>query len=301
MADTDGAVLDPAEPAAELARIQQTGDQAGPSRILSSTVALMIRIEEALDSSRGADRSLLLRSGAQVAEFAGFVCRDAGQDVECASWHARALEYALRADDSAIQAYVLLRKAQAVYDRRATHLMSDLVAAAERAGTGAGPGLRAEILQQRARCEAMLGARSGDVRRMLDRAAAVAAEQPDRNDPALQHDEALFGIQIAICLCEAGRPRDAFHQYRSVDTRSLSQRDQAYVSILTARALALSGEPDEAAVMAQQSVPIAAAAGSRRSLGEARRLARTLEPWRSRHAVQDLGHVLRSASELLHR
>ncbi|MHA6631103.1 helix-turn-helix domain-containing protein [Pseudonocardia sichuanensis] len=280
----------------ELDRLQRIDQRVGSEHAVVGAEALLDGIGASLAESRGADRGALLRTAARAAEFAGFLYRDLGFEERCLYWHDRAMEFAQQADDGPMQAYVLLRKAQAAYDRRDAPRMLDLTLAAARFGTALGPGLRAEILQQQARGEAMLGASGDNVQRRLDEASTmlskIGAHAAD-DEPGGRYSERLFGLQSALCLLDAGRPREAVLRYREVISSDLSRRDHAYFSILMATALALSGEPDEAAQLACLSLPAAIASSSRRSVREARTLADVLTPWQGRHHVQELRDVLR--------
>lgn len=283
----------------ELERLHRIDQREGPGQALAGVEDLLGGVGASLAVSRGADRGALLRTAARAAEFAGFLHRDLGSEERCLYWHDRAMEFAQQADDGPMQAYVLLRKAQAAYDRRDAPRMLDLTLAAGRFGTALGPGLRAEILQQQARGEAMLGASGDDVQRRLDEASTVLSTAKGRtadDEPGCRYSERLLGLQSALCLSDAGRPRDAVQRYREVISSDLSLRDHAYFSILMATALALSGEPDEAAQLACLSLPMAMASASRRSVREARTLAAALTPWRGRQHVRELHDVLRSAS-----
>ena len=289
----------PYEYVVELERLHRVDQRGGPERALSGVEQLLGGIGTALAVSRGADRGALLRAASRAAEFAGFLYRDLGVEERCLYWHDRAMEFAQQSDDGPMQAYVLLRKAQAAYDRRDAPRMLDLTLAAARFGTALSPGLRAEIMQQQARGDAMLGASGEDIERRLDGAYALLStveRHGSDDEPGCHYSERLLGLQSALCLSDAGRPRDAILRYRTIISSDLSPRDHAYFSILMATALALSGEPDEAAQLACSSLPVAMASSSRRSVREARTLAGALAPWRERHLVRELHDVLRSAS-----
>ncbi|MGH3612598.1 MAG: hypothetical protein ACRDRK_08370, partial [Pseudonocardia sp.] len=138
------------------------------------------------------------------------------------------------------------------------------------------PGLCAEIHQQRARGEAMLGAAERDVRRRLDAARdelSGAAGRQARDEPGAHYSEQLLTLQTAVCLTEAGRPTESVVLYERILAGGIaSARDDAYFRILLSASLALSGEPDEAARTACGALPVAVATHSRRSIGEARAL-----------------------------
>jgi transcriptional regulator with XRE-family HTH domain len=282
----------------ELAVLQMIDQRDGPGLALPGVTALLNDIGVSLAGSRGADRAALLRTAARAAEFAGFLHRDLGAEEQCLYWHDRAMEFAQQANDGPMQAYVLLRKAQAAYDQRNALRMLDLTLAAARFGNALAPGLRAEILQQQARSEAMLGANEVDIRHRLDEASTALSAQGDQasnDEPGQHYSMRLLGFQSALCLSEAGRPRDAVLRYREIISPDLPRRDHAYFSILMATSLALSGEPDEAALVACSALPVAAATASRRSIREAHTLVGVLAPWRGRHQVRELHDALRSA------
>ncbi|MDN5931796.1 MAG: XRE family transcriptional regulator, partial [Pseudonocardia sp.] len=170
----------------------------GSDRALTGVLGALTSIDTALRAGQGADRASLLGIAARSAEFAGFLYRDLGDRVRSLHWHDRAMERAQQGDDVAMQSYVLLRKAQAAYDQRDAGRMLDLTLAAGRGKVALGPGLRAEIHQQRARGEAMLGATDRDVRRRLDEARdelsrGAGRQAPD--EPGAHYSEQLLTLQ----------------------------------------------------------------------------------------------------------
>ncbi|MDN5750144.1 MAG: hypothetical protein L0H64_16800 [Pseudonocardia sp.] len=293
----------PADYRRELEHLQQLDRAQGSDRALSGVLGALTSIDTALRASRGADRASLLGIAARSAEFAGFLYRDLGDRVRSLHWHDRAMEWAQQGDDVAMQSYVLLRKAQAAYDQRDAGRMLDLTLAAGRGKAALGPGLRAEIHQQRARGEAMLGATDRDVRRRLDEARdelsrGAGRQAPD--EPGAHYSEQLLTLQTAVCLTEAGRPAEAVVLYQRILAGGIaSARDDAYFRILLSTSLALSGEPDEAARTACGALPVAVATHSRRSIAEARSLLGALRPWRQRSQVRALEDALRTAAQPL--
>jgi hypothetical protein len=69
---------------------------------------------------------------------------------------------------------------------------------------------------------------------------------------------------------------------------SLSRRDTGYFRARRAAALALSGEPDEAARVGLASVDVAIATNSLRTLRVLAEVVRALTPWNGRPAVREL-------------
>ena len=291
----------PADYRRELEHLQQLDRAQGSDRALAGVLGTLTSINTALQASRGADRVSLLGIASRSAEFAGFLYRDLGDRVRSLHWHDRAMEWAQQGDDVSMQSYVLLRKAQAAYDQRDAGRMLDLTMAAGRGKAALGPGLRAEIHQQRARGEAMLGATDREVRRWLEVArdelsAAAGRQAPD--EPGAGYSEKLLTLQTAVCLSEAGRPAEAVVLYLRILAGGIaSARDDAYFRILLSTSLALSGEPDEAARTACGALPVAVATHSRRSISEARTLLGALQPWRQRSQVRALEDGLRAAAQ----
>ncbi|OZM81718.1 hypothetical protein [Pseudonocardia sp. MH-G8] len=280
---------------AALGQLQALDTAQGPERPIPGVTRLLRDLTTALGTARGTDRAALLHTGARAAEFAGFLYRDLGRPNRSLFWHNRAMDWAQENQDHPMQAYVLLRKAQAAYDQRDAERMLGLARAARRFDSEVSAGLRAEVRQQEARGEAMLGLPEHGIRRKLDVARNLIADQRPAGDdrPGGTYSSTLLNLQEAVCLTGAGRPRDAVAAYRDfLDRDSSSVHDRAYFSTLMATAMALSGEPDEAARTTTAALPIAVQTGSRRTVREARTTAIALQPWSNRPAVRELDQAL---------
>jgi hypothetical protein len=291
-----------------LARLQALDRARGARAALGGVLELVERIDRELRAARAADRVCLLGVGARAAEFAGFLCRDLGATVRCLRCHDRAMEWAQQGQDAPMQAYVLLRKAQAAYDDRDAARMLALTRAARAFESVVVPGLRAEILQQQARAEAMLGAPDGEVLCKLDQARSLLAppgssppgSAPPGDEPGADYTATLLDLQTGICLTELGHPREAVRWYRSgLAELDGSARDSAYFQMLLAGALALSGEPDEAVAIGLRALPVAVGVTSRRTVREARALSVALRPWARRAPVRELYDRLAGAARAL--
>lgn len=68
----------------------------------------------------------------------------------------------------------------------------------------------------------------------------------------------------------------------------LSRRDAGFFGARRAAALALSGEPDEAATVGLESIEVAAVTSSRRTFVVLGEVMDTLAPWRGRPVVREL-------------
>jgi transcriptional regulator with XRE-family HTH domain len=140
----------------------------GPN--LFRVLGIIGTVEEQAREAKADDRRQLLKVGSEAAEFAGWLYRDAGDVPRALFWHDRAIEWAQEANDTVLQGYVLLKKAQLAYDDREPMRMLTLAQAAQDGSWHLPLRVQAEAVQQEARAEAMLGASLGAVQRKLDQA-----------------------------------------------------------------------------------------------------------------------------------
>jgi 3-deoxy-D-manno-octulosonate 8-phosphate phosphatase KdsC-like HAD superfamily phosphatase len=140
---------------------------------------------------------------------------------------------------------------------------------------------------------AMLGEPLPAVERKLDDAHQVLAQATvDDEQPCVLgtyfNDNTLL-LRNASSFTEAGKPGRAAVVFGDVlANASLSRRDTGYFRARRAVALALSGEPDEAAQVGLKSVDVAIATNSRRTLRILAEVVHTLTPWKGRPAVREL-------------
>lgn len=140
---------------------------------------------------------------------------------------------------------------------------------------------------------AMLGDPFADVERKLDDAHQILAHATTDDEQldmlgAYFNDNTLL-LRTASSFTEAGKPARAAIVFGDVLTNaSLSRRDTGYFRSRRAAALALSGEPDEAARLGLASVNIAVTTSSQRTLRVLTEIVQTLTPWHGRPAVRDL-------------
>jgi tetratricopeptide (TPR) repeat protein len=154
--------------------------------------------------------------------------------------------------------------------------------------------VRAEAAQQQARGHAMLDgnlalieSKLGEARSLLAQDRAGADGQA--KEVAAHYDEALFGIQVAICYCEARQPERALELYdRWLSPETFSRRDYAYFLCLKGSAYAVAGEPGKAAMAGLQAFPLARETQSVRTVRELIRLAVQLHEWRDHDSVHEL-------------
>ncbi|WNV83479.1 hypothetical protein [Umezawaea sp. Da 62-37] len=206
-------------------------------------------------------------------------------------WRDRAIEWAQETGDTAMQGYVLLKKAQAAYDERDALRMLTLSQAVQTGPWQLPIRIRAEAAQQEARGHAMLGESNVMVERKLDQAHQLLGDAEEADGQALgaHYNSTLLTMQTAICHTEAGQPRRAAELYQQwLSANRFSPRDYGYFLSLMASSLALAGEPDEAARMGLASLPLARETNSGRTMQELAKVLTTLTPWKTRAAVREL-------------
>ncbi|MGH3974355.1 MAG: hypothetical protein ACRDS9_13660 [Pseudonocardiaceae bacterium] len=202
-----------------------------------------------------------------------------------------------------MQGYVLLKKSQMAYDERDALRVWTLAEAAQCGPWHLPFKVRAEVTQQEALGLAMLGEPMDVIERKLDQARALFAalhshdERPgDDEQPGLlgaYFTEGTLLIRSASCYVEAGNPARAAALFDDVITSgALSRRDEGFFRARRATALALSGEPDEAAIVGLESAQVAKAISSERTIRVLKKVVHTLAPWRRRPAVRALREAL---------
>ncbi|NED10593.1 helix-turn-helix transcriptional regulator [Streptomyces sp. SID9124] len=270
----------------------------GPKKTLPVMLGLLDAIESQAREVKPQVRRELLAVGAEGAEFVGWLYRDIQQPHAAAFWYDRAMEWAQEADNAAMQGYVLLKKSQMAYDERDALRVLTLAQAAGHRRWQLPVRVRAEVMQQEALGRAMLGDPLDMVRGQLDTAATLLATAPD--DP-----EALGAyfnghtrmLRDAITLTEAGKPSMAVELFSDVlSTNAMSHRDTGFFNARRAAALALSGEPDEAARVGTNSAAVAHEVKSERTVRVLGDVLQSLDRWRGRPAVREFRESLTALS-----
>jgi hypothetical protein len=268
----------------------------GPASALPSVLGILAAISHHVRDVRPRLRRPLLSLGADGAEFVGWLYRDLQDAASATYWYDRAMEWAQEAGDTAIQGYVLLKKSQMAYDRRDAFRVVTLAQAAGQ-GPWKLPGrVRAEAIESEAIGLAMLGESLGEIERKHDEAASLLTGTlpDDHGGPAGAYFTAdTLLLRRGACYTEAGKPARAAMLFDDVIRRgALSRRDSGFFRARRAAALALSGEPDEAAAVGLQAARIAQETSSERTLRVLADVVGTLEPWHTRPGPQALKAAL---------
>jgi transcriptional regulator with XRE-family HTH domain len=281
----------------QLGRSKADDGSHGPAKALPLVLGILGAISEHVREVQPGVRRALLSLGADGAEFVGWLYRDLQDPANATYWYDRAMEWAQEAGDTAMQGYVLLKKSQMAYDRRDAFRVVTL---AQAAGQGAWhlPGkVQAEALESEAIGLAMLGEPLGVVERKMDEASALLLNvRPDgkHDGPAGAYftTDTLL-LRQAACYTEAGKPAKAAVLFDDVIARNgLSRRDAGFFRARRAAALALSGEPDEAAAVGLEAVQVAQDIRSERTMRVLADVVTTLSPWRTRPGPRALIQAL---------
>ncbi|UWE12066.1 XRE family transcriptional regulator [Actinacidiphila bryophytorum] len=270
----------------------------GPRTTLPVVLGLLGAIDRHAREVKPRVRRELLSVGADGAEFAGWLYRDLKQPATAVFWYDRAMEWAQEAEDSALQGYVLLKKSQMAYDDRDAVRVLTLAQAAGHDRWLLPRRVRAEVTQQEALGAAMLGEPLGAVRDKLGMAQALLSQAADDAPSSLgaYFTEHTLMLRNAITFTEAGKPGIAVELYdEAMRAGKLSVRDGGFFNARRASALALSGEPDEAAQVGAASAKVAAEMTSQRTLGVLNEALHILERWKNRPAVREFRKAVRAA------
>lgn len=270
----------------------------GAKKTVPVLLGLLGAVERSVREVKPEVRGPLLSVGAQGAEQCGWLYRELREPALVAFWLDRGMEWAQEAGDTAVQGYLLLKKSQLAYDERDALRVLTSAQAAARGPWRMPRKVRAEVAQQEALGMAMCGEPLRDVECKLDRAHRIfdaAAGEQQHGLLGAFYTEYIRLAHNASCHIEAGKPARAAEVYSEVlADGGLPERNAALHRARRALALALSGEPDEAATIALKSVHTARAMHSRRTLQTLEEVARTLRPWRSRPAPRELREALRA-------
>lgn len=266
----------------------------GPRQSLPIVLGLIAAIERMANDAKPGTRRELLRVGAYASEFAGWLYRDVCVPGLANYWRDRAIEWAQVSGDAPMQGYVLLKKSQAVWDERDALRMLTLAEAAQEGPWRLPARVRAEAAQQQARGHAMLNGNLALMESKLSEARSLLAQDGAIADirtaeVAAHYDEALFGLQVAICYCEANQPERSLELYdRWLSLETFSRRDYAYFLALKGEAHAAADEADYAAMAGLEAFSLARETESARTVQEVIRLAIRLDQWRDRESVHEL-------------
>lgn len=282
----------------QLERSKAEDGRHGPARALPLVLGILGAITDHVREVKPEVRRSLLSLAAEAAEFVGWLYRDLKDAGNATYWYDRAMEWAQEACDMPMQGYVLLKKSQMAYDTRDAQRVVSFAEAAHQGPWRYSRIIRVEVAQQHALGLAMIGAPLGEVEREMAYARELLTQSPDDDSGAADPDFTIETLTLrqAACYTEAGKPATAAQMFGEVlGSGTLSKRDTGFFNARRALALALSGEPDEAADAGLQAVKVARETSSERTMLLLGEVVQELRPWSSRPGTRELRQAVLSA------
>lgn len=270
----------------------------GPGRLIPVATAQYDLLCDIAGTAPRPLRGDLWATAAGFAALIGWLQQDAGDLAESSRWHDVMIERAHRSHDPQLVGFALYCKAMLHTDMGDGPGVLDLTGAALGGGADLIPKVRALLLQQGAHGHALAGlpGAAAECDRLLGDAGALAASVSDSYPWGACTEPRWIDTQRATVWTRLGRHREAAALWRDVIPAlpASSRRDIGVYHARHARALAGSGEPEQAVAVALGAVPVAAQSGSARMRAELQALRRGMEPWRGEQAWRDLEGALRS-------
>ncbi|MGW2324207.1 helix-turn-helix domain-containing protein [Streptomyces sp. NPDC001700] len=273
------------------ATLVQSDGLYGPHAAISAVHDHLTVIErQLLPAARGPLRREILKTGAEWAEFAGWLYEDLGRPQQSLWWSDRAMEWAQEADDPVRQAFVLMRKAQQSVGLGQRQRAIGLASAALRVRGDVPARIRASAHLQAAHGHALLGGELPALR-ALDAAQELVDGDEAVNDQLGGYcNPAYARAQRAACHLRLGNPADAVATYQQALKHwpAIYQRERGLHLARLANAHAAHRAPDAACATAMDALNISRETESRRTTEELRRVVTSLAPWRRTAMVRDL-------------
>ena len=264
-----------------------------PALVLGPVIAHLHTLRALLSDQPEPRRSELVLLAARVAEFAGWMCQEAGRDAEALRWTARAVTMAAPYDPH-LASFALFRQAEIAMYQRDPARTVELAHNAQQ-DKAAGPG----ILGLAARVESQghaLNARPGDYERALDRAMALLSTREENTQPVLGPASVPDDLSLVRgwSLFDLGRPDKAAEMLDQQLTLipATARRARARFGVRRALAHAQHGEAEQACVAAREVLADVALVDSATVRFDLRELNRTLNRWRGHPSVRDLQREL---------
>lgn len=278
-------------------QFRQLGQTASPAIVLPALIAQTQTMQgiAARSDSRTQGPALIL--AARYAEYAGWMCQEAGNNEVALWWTDRAVELAATGGDRDLASYALVRRAlMALYRNDA----ADTVALSRSAQLGSVlPRIRGLAAQREAQGHALAGDRDACLR-CLDSACALLASPPsDPAAPVLGQTTLADSVAMITgwCLYDLGRPGEAAEvldrEITLVPSHAL--RSHTRYGVRRALAHAAAGEIEHACEIAEPLLGGVELVGSATIRTDVRRLSRTLSRFRATQSVRELSPRLAAA------
>jgi Helix-turn-helix len=253
----------------------------GPGRLIPVAQGQYEMLCDVAGSSSGPLRADLWGIAAGYAALLGWLCQDAGSLAESGRWHDAMIERAHRTGDAQLVAFSLHCKAMLLGDLGDGRGVLDLTGAALAERPRLLPKVQVLLLQQQAHGLALAGRDAAGSLALLDEAAALV----DRVDDDFPWGGQVLGAtyidaQRATVCTRLGLASEALALWGALLPITPRGRDYGVFRARLAQALAVAGEPEEAAGVAASVIPLAASTGSARMRAELHVVRDRMAPWR---------------------
>ncbi|GAA1507258.1 helix-turn-helix transcriptional regulator [Dactylosporangium maewongense] len=245
-------------------------------------------------SGRERDDAWLL--GSRYAEYLGWMAQESGRDQEAAWWTGQAVEFARNGNDREMAVYAQVRRALiTMYQGDAA---ATIALARQARETPCRPRIRGLAAQREAQGHALAGDHRACLH-ALDAARELLASDPGDDGPVLGSSNVpdVVAMSTGWALLDLGRPGPAAETIRGqlALVPPGARRTRARYGTRLARALAVSGQLDEACVVAGQALDDYDRLGSATIRADLRELARTLRRWPSHRDARVVSRRLTTA------
>jgi Helix-turn-helix domain len=278
-------------------QFRQLGQTASPAVVLPALIAQTQTVRGIAARSDARMQGPALTLAARYAEYAGWMCQEAGNDEAALWWTDRAVELAAAGGDHDLASYALVRRAlMALYRNDA----AETVELSRSAQLGSVlPRIRGLAAQREAQGHALAGDRDACLR-CLDSARGLLALAPsDPAAPVLGSTNLIDPVAMITgwCLYDLGRPGEA----AEVLDREIARlpphalRSHTRYGVRRAMAHAAAGEIEHACEITESLLDGVGLVGSATIRTDLRRLARTLSRFRATRSVRELSPQLATA------
>lgn len=267
----------------QLAGHYQADRYLGPGRLIRVATDQDELLADVAGSATGPLRAGLWGIAAGYAALLGWLHQDAGNLSMSARWHDTMIERAHRTSDDHLIAFSLHCKAMLLGDQSDGRGVLDLTSAALRNRPRLAPKVQVLLLQQHAHGLALTGGdgAAAECFALLDDAAALLDLADDGRPWGGQvRTPGYLDIQRATICTRLGLAAQALALWNEVIPAMSPGRDLGVFLARQAQALAVAGEPERAAEVAQSSAALASSTGSARMRTELMTLRERMKPWR---------------------
>lgn len=278
-------------------QFRQLGQTASPAVVLPALIAQTQTMQGIAAQSDARTQGPALTLAARYAEYAGWMCQEAGNDEAALWWTDRAVELAAAGGDRDLASYALVRRAlMALYRNDAT----ETVELSRGAQLGSAlPRIRGLAAQREAQGHALAGDRDACLRCLDSARGLLAVAQSDPAAPALGSTNLTDPVAMITgwCLYDLGRPAEA----AEILDREIARmpphalRSHTRYGVRRAMAHAAAGEVEHACEIAESLLGGVGLVGSATIRTDLRRLSRTLSRFRTTRSVRELSPQLAAA------